>query len=387
MRSLWMWLLMLVLIVGCSRAPATDLDAPDNAEPWPVSTQVPSPTVAADALSAVAAPVAPVEPEPTPADPQPEPPAPEAVPVATSLVVTVNAGDTLLGLALAHDVPMAAIQLQNDLGSSTMIRLGQQLEIPPKAAWEGASPFWVVHVVSQGETLSGIASVYGLTLADLQGANGLADVDLLGIGQTLVLPVRDFAEARTAAPRTAAPATAVPPTVVVMAATPTVQPAAEAPTDDGSAAPTAVPPTAIAVAPAPPPADVAAWGRETVRIINEVRATHGLPPLIYNETLEQAGQIQANDCAARRSCSHTGSDGSTIKDRVLRVGYQPASWAECWARRLTPQGAVDIWMNETPPNDPHRRTLLTTWLPEIGVGVAEGEWGYYFLAVFGRPLR
>ncbi len=321
------------------------------------------------------------DPEPVVADAQAEMPAPQTVAVAVPVTVTVGAGDTLLGFALDYGVPMAAIQLQNDLGNSTMVRLGQQLLIPPRAAWEGASPFWIVHVVSQGETLGGIARTYGLTLSDLQGANGLADADVLGIGQSLVLPVRDFVETRAAAPATAVPVTAVP--TVVVAAPATVEPAAGATV----AAPTVVPPTAVSAAPAPPPADVADWGRETVRIINEVRAQHGLPPLIYNETLEQAGQIQANDCAARRSCSHTGSDGSTIKDRVLRVGYQPASWAECWARRLTPQGAVDIWMDEIPPNDPHRRTLLTTWLPEIGVGVAKGEWGYYFLAVFGRPLR
>jgi uncharacterized protein YkwD len=42
-------------------------------------------------------------------------------------------------------------------------------------------------------------------------------------------------------------------------------------------------------------------------------------------------------------------------------------------------------MDEEPPNDPHRRTLLTTWFTEIGVGVAETTWGYYFIADFGRP--
>jgi uncharacterized protein YkwD len=121
--------------------------------------------------------------------------------------------------------------------------------------------------------------------------------------------------------------------------------------------------------------------------MNEVRAAHGLPPLAYNETLARAAQVQANDCAARGSCSHTGSDGSTIKERILRVGYDPASWAECWAIRPTPQEAIDIWMDEEPPNDPHRRTLLTTWLTEVGIGVAEAHWGYYFIADFGKPLR
>ena len=60
---------------------------------------------------------------------------------------TVSPGDTLLGLALKYGLPMAAIQLQNDLGTSLMLQAGQVLEIPPVVGWEGASPFWVVYEV------------------------------------------------------------------------------------------------------------------------------------------------------------------------------------------------------------------------------------------------
>ncbi len=126
--------------------------------------------------------------------------------------------------------------------------------------------------------------------------------------------------------------------------------------------------------------------RRPSRLINVVRAESGLPPLVDNETLAQAAQGQANDCSQRGWCSHTGSDGSDIKTRVRAVGYAGRGWAECWAQRKSPQGAVDVWMDEIPPNDPHRRTLLSTWLTEIGMGVAEAEWGYYyFIADFGRP--
>jgi uncharacterized protein YkwD len=283
-----------------------------------------------------------------------------------------------------HGVPMAAIQLQNNLGSSTVVRLGQELTIPPTSAWEGASPFWIVHVVTAGETLSEIAQLYGLTVADLQGANGLADADLLGVGQALILPVQDFIAARPVAP-TQPPFTATPPPPTDAPA-PQATPVNPSPTSSAATVPTPAPPSQ-SPAVVPPPDDVSAWPYEVVRIMNEVRAAHGLPPLAYNETLARAAQVQANDCAARGSCSHTGSDGSTIKERILRVGYDPASWAECWAIRPTPQEAIDIWMDEEPPNDPHRRTLLTTWLTEVGIGVAEAHWGYYFIADFGKPLR
>ncbi|HUX77331.1 MAG TPA: LysM peptidoglycan-binding domain-containing protein [Anaerolineae bacterium] len=298
------------------------------------------------------------------ATPEPAPVPTEPVPVERASVEhTVQKGDTLLGLARQYGVPMAAIQLQNGMGDSTVVQVGRVLSIPPQAGWEEASAFWVVHVVEEGETLVGIARAYGLKAAMLKAVNELADADLIRVGQELVLPLDGPAVARAPAPTVAPPS----PTPV-----PATAPAQAAP------APTAAPA-------APPPADVAAWPRETVRLINEVRTRHGLPPLAYDETLARAAQGQANDCAQRSWCSHTGSDGSNIKTRILRAGYEPASWAECWAQRQTPQGAVDIWMDEVPPNDPHRRTLLTTWLSEIGVGVAQTSWGYYFIADFGRP--
>jgi uncharacterized protein YkwD len=385
MRRRFLWYLVILLVAGCAGplpdAPAALDPTATLAAATPVVAAPPTiaPTeVSAEVLQAVAEAAVAIETE-----------APAAVAPATFLTVTVQPGDTLLGLAIEHGVPMAAIQLQNELGSSTVVRLGQSLVIPPRSAWEGASMFWAVHVVSAGETLSEIAQAYGLTLAQLQGTNGLANADLLSIGQTLVLPLTDFVVARAPEPPPA-PAPTLAPT-----ATPAVIAGAADEPGLGDPVPTATPAPPAAVAPpappaavAPPPADINAWPHEVARIMNEVRASHGLPPLTYNETLARAAQIQANDCSARRSCSHTGSDGSTIKDRVLRVGYAPASWAECWAIRPSPQGAIDIWMNETPPNDPHRRTLLTTWLTEIGIGVAPGPWNAtYVIAVFGRPLR
>jgi len=298
------------------------------------------------------------------------PPIPSILPLPspspTPLTHTVQPGDTLLGLARQYGVPMAAIQLANGMGESTVVQMGQALSIPPQAGWEGGSAFWVIHVVRAGETLVGIAHAHGLEAATLRAANELADADLIRVGQELVLPLDGPAAALAPAPSATpvplpSPAPALATSPAELAPSPTTAPAA------------------------PPPADVSAWPRETVRLINDVRARHGLPPLAYDETLARAAQAQANDCAQRGWCSHTGSDGSDIKTRILRAGYEPASWAECWAQRQTPQGAVDIWMDEVPPDDPHRRTLLTTWLSEIGVGVAQTTWGYYFIADFGRP--
>ena len=53
----------------------------------------------------------------------------------------------------------------------------------PPAAGEG------IHEVAAGDTLYSLAIRYGVTLADLQAANGLAD-DRITIGQRLRIPPR-----------------------------------------------------------------------------------------------------------------------------------------------------------------------------------------------------
>jgi uncharacterized protein YkwD len=283
---------------------------------------------------------------------------------STPILHAIQPGDTLLGLATTYGVPMAAIQLQNGMGESIVLYAGDVLVIPPVSGWDGDSRFWVVYVVKEGETLAEIAQTYDLEVEELAAINGLADLGELQPGDQLVLPLE-------------APAAAYLPT-------PTHTPTPIPPTSTVTPIPSTVLPVPT-LAPAAPAADIADWPYETARLINEVRAAHGLPPYAYNETLAQAAQAHADDCVARGWCSHTGSDGSDVKARIIRAGYEPSSWAECWAQSRNPNHAVEMWMDETPPNDPHVRVLLSTWVTEIGVGVAQTTWGYYFIADFGRP--
>jgi uncharacterized protein YkwD len=338
-----------LLIASCSARPADD-PAPPTLSAEPTATSARAPTLSLTATSTSM---------PTPTLPPTVPPSP----VPQSIDHAVQPGDTLLGLAQQYGVPMAAIQLSNGMADSTVLHAGDTLSIPAQADWEGASPFWVVHVVEPGETLIGIAHTHDLQVTILQEVNDLANAARLQIGEQLVLPL-------------SAPVAAVVPTPTPPPPPPTQPPS-----------PTTAPPAAVpAAAPAPPPSDVAAWPHEVARLINDIRAVHGLPAMVYDEALALAAQGQANDCAQRGWCSHTGSDGSDVRTRVLRAGYDAAGWAECWAWAATPQSTIDMWMDEEPPNDPHRRTLLSTWVTEIGVGVAQSSrWGYFFIADFGRP--
>jgi uncharacterized protein YkwD len=125
---------------------------------------------------------------------------------------------------------------------------------------------------------------------------------------------------------------------------------------------------------------------EVFNLINAQRAAQGLPPYAYNETLAQAARLHGQDCLQRGWCGHTGSDGSSVRVRVSRAGYDMLGAAECIVYAPDPQKAVAWWMDEVPPNDAHRRTLLSTWLTEIGISVTPiGNGTYYFIADFGRP--
>ena len=316
-----------------------------------------------------------------------EAPAPSSAPTDVLVLPftyhTVAPGDTILGLALEYGVPIAVIQLQNDLGNSIVLWAGQVLEIPPAVGWEGASPFWAVYEVQGGDVLSAIAANYGFDVTTLQSVNGLADADLLSVGQALILPLTapaDIVLASNQIPATAAPLPTATPIQQAVAAVALVAP------EDTPAAPTDAPVAVTVAAPVLPP-DVAGFPAEIFRLVNEQRAAFGLAPLAWNATLARAAQLHADDCYARGWCGHTGSDGSTMKERIIRQGYDPVRWSECWAWYGAPEMAVAMWMDEVPPNDPHRRTILSTWLTEVGVGVvpaAEGR-GYYFIADFGAP--
>src|SRR5690606_24218543 len=101
--------------------------------------------------------------------------APTPAVVTSSTTYTVVAGDTLGGIAARHGTTVNAIVSANNLGSTSLIRVGQRLTIPgsgggastggggtssaPAPASTPASAR--THTVTAGDTLLGIASRYG----------------------------------------------------------------------------------------------------------------------------------------------------------------------------------------------------------------------------------
>lgn len=166
------------------------------------------------------------------------------------------------------------------------------------------------------------------------------------------------------------------------------------PPEQATAAPAATSPSVnfVEVATdAPPPeipaasGDAAGWADEVFRLINQARAENGLAPYTHNEALELAARLHGEDSAQREDLTHTGSDGSTPSTRVQRAGYEAVGVSEITVTGNSPQWAVDWWMDETPPDDPHRSAILSTTYTEIGVAVVPAGQTYYFIAVLAQP--
>lgn len=97
-------------------------------------------------------------------------------------------GDSLSMIAQRHNVGLTQLRAANNLRGDT-IQVGQRLSIPGGGPMTIASAPPVVseHIISRGETLSGIAQRYQVSLSRLREANNLRN-DTIRVGQVLVIP-------------------------------------------------------------------------------------------------------------------------------------------------------------------------------------------------------
>ncbi len=118
--------------------------------------------------------------------------------------------------------------------------------------------------------------------------------------------------------------------------------------------------------------------------INRERIARGLVPYALNAQLTAAAQAHVNDIASTGRFSHTGSDGSTVFDRVARTGYAAYSWGrrlgENWAWYRNAAAAMEMWMQSAP----HRANILHTVYREFGIGIAPApQGGFVYVVDFG----
>jgi len=120
-------------------------------------------------------------------------------PTPSFYVHRVEAGDTLIAIALEYGVLLDTILDANDLSKDDLLHIGQELIIPLGADVDlptatatrlpSAGFNVITHTIQAGDTLGGIAVLYNTSIADIVEANALSGPEeLLNIGDVLVIP-------------------------------------------------------------------------------------------------------------------------------------------------------------------------------------------------------
>lgn len=94
---------------------------------------------------------------------------------------TVQSGDTLSAIATAHGLTTATLAAYNGITNYNFIQVGQQLKFSGGATTSSNRYYKVAY----GDTLGGIASRLGTTVASLAAKNGIGNTNLIYTGQTL----------------------------------------------------------------------------------------------------------------------------------------------------------------------------------------------------------
>jgi LysM repeat protein len=114
---------------------------------------------------------------------------------STTIRYRVRSGESLSTIAGKYDTSVERLRSLNAITRGEVLRAGQVIRVPAPTApsqerstasesAEGSK----AHVVTRGETLSGIATRYGVSLTALRNANGLTANSVLKTGDRLTIP-------------------------------------------------------------------------------------------------------------------------------------------------------------------------------------------------------
>lgn len=134
--------------------------------------------------------------------------APQVSPALADTTYVVQAGDTLRVISLKFGVSMTAIISANGITNPNFVYVGQRLTIPgvtgTVAATPVASASGATYVVQSGDSLGKIARKFNVSVSALAAANSITNLNLVYVGQSLVIPGTTGSVAATAVPTTVA---------------------------------------------------------------------------------------------------------------------------------------------------------------------------------------
>jgi uncharacterized protein YkwD len=129
-----------------------------------------------------------------------------------------------------------------------------------------------------------------------------------------------------------------------------------------------------------------------LRLVNDARAMGrncgttfypAVPPLTWDTRLEAAALGHSTDMATNNFFSHTGSDGSTLGQRVTRAGY---TWTAVGENIAAGQADEAAAMSSWIASPGHCSNIMSPNYTQMGSALARGgSYGTYWTQDFGHP--
>lgn len=110
--------------------------------------------------------------------------------------ITVQRGDTLSRIALEYNTTVARLVELNNIANPNLIYTGQTLIVPsgetPDDTDGNSTSGQTVYIVKAGDTLNKIAASYGVTARAIAVENGIRNINLIYVGQRLIIPTNRY---------------------------------------------------------------------------------------------------------------------------------------------------------------------------------------------------
>lgn len=102
--------------------------------------------------------------------------------------IRVNRGETLSGIAIKYNTSYQYLARINSIANPNLIYVGQELKVPALGDYKIHDTSHRLYIVRRGNTLTQIAREYGVTIENIVELNGIANPNLIYIGETLRIP-------------------------------------------------------------------------------------------------------------------------------------------------------------------------------------------------------
>ena len=102
--------------------------------------------------------------------------------------IRVSREETLSGIAIKYNTSYQYLARINGIANPNLIYVGQELKVPILGDYKIHDTSQRLYIVRRGNTLTQIAREYGVTIENIVELNGIANPNLIYIGETLRIP-------------------------------------------------------------------------------------------------------------------------------------------------------------------------------------------------------